>query len=227
MQLRWLPFLVFALVACTQTAPATPTPPPTPTLRVMSSPVLTGEDRERVLGWAESWNQVARFRAEVSVFEAGGALQQRLQLEVILPDRLHAVQIDPSTGQPLLEWIIIGDAGWVRRGDQWRLGRLEQPLSLANLYDPATLVEGPDGAAGPSQVELEQLADEMIDGVSCETWQITVRPTGQDPNRMTLWLGQRDQLPRQLRTEYPDRSVLLIRYWGYEEDFEIQPPKGN
>jgi hypothetical protein len=51
-----------------------------------------------------------------------------------------------------------------------------------------------------------------------------VTPVGQATNRITLWLGQDDQLPRQLRTEYPDGSVLLLRYWGFGEAIEIQPP---
>lgn len=217
--------LVLFSAAC-RTAVPTPTPlPPTPTPVVTGSPAVTGPERELVASWVQAWSTVKRFRAEIMVYDGSGALQQRLQLAVVLPDRLHAVQLDPATGQAQQEWIIVGDAGWIRQGENWQLGRIQQPLQLADLYDPGALMEARESSAGSATVEFQQLPSETVDGVACETWQITVTPAGQPANRITLWIGEGDDLPRQLRTEYPDGSALVLRYGGYDETFDIQPPK--
>ncbi len=216
--------LLVALVllsACAATQP-TPTPvPPTPTPSAPGTPVLSAEDRARVAAWGAAWASVERFRVEITAYDSTGTLRQRLEAAVVLPDRLHALQYDPSTGQLLQEWIIVGDAGWIRSGDRWQLGRIEQPPDLGSLYDPEALATTSHEV---TSVSMQALPPETIDGTLCETWQIVVEPVGQEPNRLTLWIGRSDQLPRRLRTEYPDGSVLLLRYWGFDEAFTVEPP---
>ncbi len=211
--------------ACATLAPPTPTPlPPTPTPMPEGPPAVSGTDREHLTAWAAAWATVSKFRAEITVYDESGTLQQHLRLTVMLPDRLHAIQLDPTNGQPTQEWIIVGDTGWIKQGDGWQLGRIQQPPNFAELYDPAALAEARDTTAGGASVTMRELAGEVIDGVPCERWEIVVTPAGQQANRMTLWIGRNDQLPRQLRTEYPDGSVLQLRYWGYDEPIDVQPP---
>lgn len=211
--------------ACVTVAPPTPTPlPPTPTPLPEGPPAVSGPDRERLTAWAQAWLTVSKFRAEITVYDQSGTVQQHLRLAVVLPDRLHAVQLDPASGQPTQEWIIVGDAGWIKQGDRWQLGQIQQPPNFSELYDPAALAEARDATAGGASVTIRELAGESIDGILCERWEIIVTPAGQQANRMTLWVGREDQLPRQLRTEYPDGSVLQLRYWGYDEAIDIQPP---
>lgn len=221
-----LAFLALILTsACAIVASPTPTPlPPTPTPVPEGPPAVSGPDRERLTAWAEAWSTVSKFRAEITVYDQSGTLQQHLRLAVVLPDRLHAVQLDPASGQPTQEWIIVGDAGWIKQGDRWQLGQIQQPPNFAELYDPAALAEDRDATAGGAAVTMRELAGESIDGIPCERWEIIVTPAGQQANQMTLWVGHEDQLPRQLRTEYPDGSVLQLRYWGYNEAIDIQPP---
>jgi len=217
--------LALAITGCAAPVRPTPTPlPPTPTPVPQGAPAVQVADRTRLAAWASAWEAVERFRAEITVIDQSGRVQQRVQLAVVLPDRLHAFQLDPATGQPTLEWIVIGDAGWIKQGDRWQLGQIRGPLDLAQLYDPSSLAEARDASAGGATVTMEELAPERLDGVPCQRWSITVTPVGQATNRITLWLGQDDQLPRQLRTEYPDGSVLLLRYCDFGEAIEIQPP---
>jgi len=213
------------LAACTGTTSPTPTPVlPTPTTAPVGTPALAPADQKRVTAWADAWARVTHFRAEITAYDGSGALQQRLELAVVLPDRLHAVRYDPATGQPAQEWIIVGDAGWIRNGDQWQLGQIQQPLDLASLYDPGSLADARHDGANGTDVTMRALPTEVVDGILCEKWEITITPSGQAPNRLTLWIGQEDQLPRQLRTDYPDGSALVLRYWGYTEAFSIEPP---
>ncbi|GBD19298.1 hypothetical protein HRbin27_01804 [bacterium HR27] len=216
---------VLFVSACSLPQQPTPTPlPPTPTPFPEGTPALSPADQARVTAWADAWATVQRFRAEITAYDSSGALRQRLELAVILPDRLHAVQYDPASGQPTQEWIIVGDAGWVRSGDRWQLGQIQQPLDLASLYDPSSLAAARTGPNGGTSVTLEELPAETVSGILCEKWAITVTPAGQEPNQLILWIGQADQLPRQLRTEYPDGSILILRYWGFEDAFTIEPP---
>ncbi|MCX7622879.1 MAG: hypothetical protein N2Z82_03870 [Thermomicrobium sp.] len=218
--------ILFLASACALTARPTPTPPPpTPTPVPDGTPALSPADQEQVTAWAQAWASVTRFRAEITAYDGSGALRQRLELAVVLPDRLHAIQYDPTTGQPSLEWIIVGDAGWIRSGDRWQLGQLQQPLDLASLYDPQSLATARNGSATGTAVSLRELPPETVGGTLCEKWEITVTPSGQEPNRLTLWIGQEDHLPRQLHTEYPDGSLLALKYWGFDEEFTIEPPK--
>ncbi|MCX2727050.1 hypothetical protein OO015_06010 [Thermomicrobium sp. 4228-Ro] len=214
--------VVLVLSACSLPQQPTPTPlPPTPTPVPEGTPALSPADQARVTAWADAWATVQRFRAEITAYDTSGTLRQRLELAVVLPDRLHAIQYDPASGQPAQEWIIVGDAGWIRSGDRWQLGQIQQSPDFASLYDPAELAAARTGAAS---VTIEELPSETIDGVICEKWAIIVTPAGQKPNQLTLWIGQADQLPRQLRTEYADGSVLVLRYWGFDESFTIEPP---
>ncbi|MDW7982551.1 MAG: hypothetical protein RMH81_07050 [Thermomicrobium sp.] len=217
--------VALVIVGCTASASPTPTPlPPTPTRAATGDPAVTGADRERLVAWADAWAAVTGFRAEITVFDESGTLQQHLQLAVVLPDRLHAIQLDPASGRPNQEWIIVGDAGWIKRGDNWQLGQVQQPPNFAGLYDPSALIEARAADDGGAAVTMRALGGETLDGVPCERWEITVTPVGQPTNRITLWIGREDQLPRQLRTEYPDGSVLQLRYWGYGEAIDIRPP---
>ena len=156
-----------------------------------------------------------RLEGEATVTQDTDTTQQSLRLEYVSPDRTHTTVTEESgTG----ESIRIGQTEYSRSSDESRWRARQWPETFPP-YNMAVMMVEMLGTL----VELEQLADEKIDGVDCLHYRGSEDMQGRlDERKAELDPSQPDYEDQLRLLEAQRQSQSIWEFWLGKEDFLVR-----
>ena len=223
---------------------------------------LSGTGRDGPIAEAEAATAALRsYRAveSVTITKYGDTFEKATQVEVSAPDRFR-VKATEKDGR-VVEFIGIGDEQYVRgAGKEYAYvhdvaakvgGFLDMVIGPNRVYDLGGLASNKSVALEivGSLLDLEQLPDEMIDGISTLRyrgkmdwgkigWETKKKRGDPDsPSYAELWIDKDEYTIRQAKVvihilvedpEYQEATRIgftaVVKYFDFNEPIEIRPP---
>lgn len=178
----------------------------------------TGDARDALKQAYRNMEAKKSFRARLMTTGAPGE-EFDSTLEVVLPDRFRM-----SSEQ--MEMIIVGSTAYMKIGGQWRTVATE--LETTSLTDPKRLEDEFNQAE-----DVRSIGAEVLDGTPTRIYEAVLKVTeGKDLpgpaaqiQKVRIWIGVGDGLPRKLEGEDPDtKAKTVVSYYDYGAAITIEPP---
>lgn len=165
--------------------------------------------------FADAWSKVKSYKATLNEYESGSTTPDLTgTIETVLPNTSHTVIT--SSGQSF-ETISLDGKSYIKLAGVWQ----EEP-DVAGLATPESGSDIVSSLTTPESTgeKITKTGEDTVDGVATDVYQ----DKSDDGTITTIWIGQKDHLPRKAVTMGTDGTRTEVDFSDYNANFDIKAP---